>query len=221
MQVNEARQSYAIEKKKPFVYDRCYEILKEHKMFDLNITSSNMQRSQCGPSDSNGSSINIGDNSSPIEIEGPEGNMPTERNEAKLEKKRKGKEKNLSVQNAALERTQNLFELYEQKMAKIDANLKEIHDQMERLVFFREEEQERNNREEARRNREEERRIREDQRLEREEQRRDVTDEITLMGMDLSCMSDQQRELYNYRIQELLNRRRQNHQASQNFSGNF
>ena len=42
---------------------------------------------------------------------------------------------------------------------------------------------------------------REEQRKEREEQRKNVAEEAMLMSMDLSHMIDQQRELYNYRIQ--------------------
>lgn len=53
-------------------------------------------------------------------------------------------------------------------------------------------------------------------RLEREEQKKNAIEEVVLVGMDLSRMSDQQQELYNYWIQELLNRRCQKHQPSQN-----
>ena len=47
-----------------------------------------MQRSRQGPIDSSGYSlVNICDDSSPIDIQGPDGNGPTGRNEAKLQKK--------------------------------------------------------------------------------------------------------------------------------------
>ena len=59
---------------------------------------------------------------------------------------------------------------------------------------------------------------REEQRWECEEQRKDIAEEAMLMSMDLSRMIGQQRELYNYRIQELLNKKRQNQQGLQNFS---
>ena len=58
-------------------------------MFDLSTTSLNSQHSRYGPSDSDGSSINIGDNSSPIDIEGHNGSGPKKRNKTKLQEKNK------------------------------------------------------------------------------------------------------------------------------------
>ena len=67
---------------------------------------------------------------------------------------------------------------------------------MERLEIFREEEPQRNIREECRRNKELE-----------------FAEENSLMSMDLTRMNEQQRELYNYRLQAFLNRKRSSQQS--------
>ena len=65
----------------------CYQILKEHRRFDLNTTSLNTQWSRYDPTDSGGSySVNLRNDSSSIDIEGPDGNRPKGRNEVKLQK---------------------------------------------------------------------------------------------------------------------------------------
>ncbi|KAM7526910.1 hypothetical protein LguiA_016812 [Lonicera macranthoides] len=48
--VREARETFLIEKKKSFIFDNCYQIIKEHKKFDLSTTSLNTQHSRYGPS---------------------------------------------------------------------------------------------------------------------------------------------------------------------------
>lgn len=125
------------------------------------------------------------------------------RNKAKLDKKIEGKAKALASQNVALKRFKAFNKLYEEKAPTNAKTQEDIHLQIERLANFREEERERNIREKASRNREEER-----------------AEENALMSMNLTRMNDQQRELYNYRLQEFLNRRLQRQQASQNYPGN-
>ena len=120
-----------------------------------------------------------------------------------MDKKRKGKAKALAFQHAELERSEAFNKLYEEKLAstlKANENMT-LH--MERLEMYREEERQRNIREEGRRNKELE-----------------LAEENSLMSMDLTRMNDQQRELYNYRLQEFLNRRRSSQQSSQNYSSN-
>jgi len=200
--VREAQRAYHLEKNKPFSFDHCYQILKEHQRFSLTTTSSNSQHSRYGPSeDIIGSSINIGDDSSPITIEGADLNRPIGRNAAKLDKKRKGKAKLLASEMAELERSEAFNKMYEEKVASNAKANEEMRLHMASLVSFREEERQRNIREEARRNRE-----------------IDIAEENALMSMDLTRMSEEQRELYNYRLQDFLNRRRQ--QLSQNYPGN-
>ncbi|KAM7529819.1 hypothetical protein LguiB_033229 [Lonicera macranthoides] len=200
--VREAQMAYQLEKNKVFSFDHCYQILKELQRFSLTTTSSNSQHSRYGPSEETiGSSINLGDDSSPISIEGPDLNRPIGRNAAKLDKKRKGKAKLLASEMAELERSEAFNKMYEEKVASNAKANEEMRLHMSRLENFREEERQRNIREEARRNREV-----------------DLAEENALMSMDLTRMNDQQRELYNYRLQEFLNRRR--HQSSQFNPGN-
>ena len=110
--------AYLNDKKKAFTFDHCYQILKEHQRYSLTTTISNTQHSRCGPSDDNSSSsMNIGDYGSPITIEGLDSNRTMGRNEAKLDKKRKGKSKALAFQQAELEKSETFNKLYEKKLA--------------------------------------------------------------------------------------------------------
>ena len=98
--------AYLNDKKKAFTFDYCYQILKDHQCYSLTTTILNTQHSRCGTSDNNGgSSINIGDDGTPITIEGSDSNRPMGRNEAMLDKK--GREK----QNHWLSNRRNLKDL--------------------------------------------------------------------------------------------------------------
>ncbi|KAM7497755.1 hypothetical protein LguiA_022169 [Lonicera macranthoides] len=85
--INMAREAYLSQKGKQFTFDRCYQILKHHKKYDLSTTSQNTQRSRFGPEHGGSSSINLCDDSSLIDIESP-GDRPIERKAEKLAKKK-------------------------------------------------------------------------------------------------------------------------------------
>ena len=66
-----AWEAYQSDKSKQFAFDRCYQILKHHKRFDLSTTSQNTQRSRFVTEHGGSLSINLSEDSSPVDIESP------------------------------------------------------------------------------------------------------------------------------------------------------
>lgn len=74
----------------------------------------------------------------PIDIEGPDDSRPTEKKWSKITEKKEGKEKNIYIQNTALERGERFYKVYEKNTVKVESTEKEMCDQIESLVLCRE-----------------------------------------------------------------------------------